>query len=148
MLRIIDRFQRPACHGIQDPLTGLAGRMRAARKGNSQRHNIIYVFGHLCQSKIKRTAVRHRHRYQLQPFLILRTPFCALLWRWPLKNVGTCFLQAPRSKTLSIRYVFHGAGAPHRNSDAQKAHCFQQAVTGIRHRDILFSSVPRVLRGY
>ena len=55
--------------------------------------------------------------------------FCALLWRWALKNVGTCFLQAPRSKKLSIRYVFHGAGAPHRNSDAQKAHCFQQAVT-------------------
>ena len=36
---------------------------------------------------------------------------------------------SPRSKKLSIRYVFHGAGAPHRNSDAQKAHCFQQAVT-------------------
>ena len=32
--------------------------------------------------------------------------FCALLWRWALKNVGTCFLQAPRSKKLSIRYVF------------------------------------------
>ena len=31
--------------------------------------------------------------------------FCALLWRWALKNVGTCFLQAPRSKKLSIRYV-------------------------------------------
>ena len=63
--------------------------------------------------------------------------FCALLWRWALKNVGTCFLQAPRSKKLSIRYVFkklsiryvfHGAGAPHRNSDAQKAHCFQQGL--------------------
>ena len=39
------------------------------------------------------------------------------------------FEDAPRSKKLSIRYVFHGAGAPHRNSDAQKAHCFQQAVT-------------------
>jgi hypothetical protein len=59
--------------------------------------------------------------------------FCALLWRWALKNVGTCFLQAPRSKKLSIRYVFHGAGAPHRNSDAQKAHCFQQAVTQAGH---------------
>ena len=64
----------------------------------------------------------------VQTFLILRTPFCALLWRWALKNVGTCFLQAPRSKKLSIRYVFHGAGAPHRNSDAQKAHCFQQGL--------------------
>ena len=27
-------------------------------------------------------------------------PFCALLWRWALKNVGTCFCQRQRSKSL------------------------------------------------
>jgi len=62
--------------------------------------------------------------------------FCALLWRWALKNVGTCFLQAPRSKKLSIRYVFHGAGAPHRNSDAQKAHIFQHGLKPVSGSDL------------
>ncbi len=38
-----------------------------------------------------------------------------------MKNVGTCiFSSASAEKMLSIRYVFHGAGAPHRNSNAQK----------------------------
>ena len=94
---------------------------------NSVRHCNVFSFP--TRPRNKRIFGQVAEAGGVQTFLILRTPFCALLWRWALKNVGTCFLQAPRSKKLSIRYVFHGAGAPHRNSDAQKAHCFQQAVT-------------------
>ncbi len=94
---------------------------------NSVRHCNVFSFP--TRPRNKRIFGQATEAGGVQTFLLLRTPFCALLWRWALKNVGTCFLQAPRSKKLSIRYVFHGAGAPHRNSDAQKAHCFQQAVT-------------------
>ena len=31
---------------------------------------------------------------------LIGAPFCALLWRWALKNVGTCFCKPWRSKSL------------------------------------------------
>ena len=67
-------------------------------------------------------------RAQLQAYLILGAPFVCCCWGGPWKTPVLAFCKPWRSKKLSIRCVFHGAGASHRNSDTQKAFFFQRVL--------------------
>ena len=67
----------------------------------------------------------------VQTFLILRTPFCALLWRVGLeKRRYLLFASSAQQKAVSA-YVFHGAERP--TEIVMHKNLFQQAVTQAGH---------------